>query len=260
MTSHSANSIRLLDVTVRYGRTVALRDITLEIPCGGLTAVVGPNGAGKSTLLRAILGWHAPASGEVRLGDARPQQALGRLSYLPQRQSIDWDFPITVREVVAQGRYPALRFFQGFSAEDNHRVDRALEELGLTALARRQIRMLSGGQQQRVFLARALSQGADIFLLDEPFAGLDLFATEELTHIFRAWEAQGRTVLAVVHDIPLARRIFGRGVLLDGTLVAAGEIDTVLSPANIQRAFRGGHCVHENPLGFLTETEVKSDK
>jgi ABC-type Mn2+/Zn2+ transport system ATPase subunit len=253
LASHFSNSIFLRNVTVRYGRTIALRNLTLEIPCGGLTAILGPNGAGKSTLLRAILGWHAPASGEVLLGDAHPQQALGRLSYLPQRQAIDWDFPITVREVVAQGRYPALRFFQKFSAEDNHRVDRALEELALTALARRQLRMLSGGQQQRVFLARALAQGADIFLLDEPFAGLDVFATEELTHILRAWEAQGRTVLAAVHDIPLARRVFSRGILLDGALVAAGDIDTVLSPENIRRAFRGGHCAHENPLGFLAE-------
>jgi ABC-type Mn2+/Zn2+ transport system ATPase subunit len=253
LASHPSNSIRLRNVTVRYGRTVALRDLTLDIPCGGLTAILGPNGAGKSTLLRAILGWHEPADGEVFLGDAHPRQALGRLSYLPQRQAIDWDFPITVREVVAQGRYPALRFFQKFSAGDHHRVDRALEELALTALARRPLRMLSGGQQQRVFLARALAQGADIFLLDEPFAGLDLFATGELTHILRAWEAQGRTVLAAVHDIPLARRVFSRGILLDGALVAAGDIDTVLSPENIQRAFRGGHCVHENPLGFLAE-------
>jgi ABC-type Mn2+/Zn2+ transport system ATPase subunit len=146
--------------------------------------------------------------------------------------------------VVEQGRYPALRMFRRLTAADHQLVDRALDELGLLELAERQIRMLSGGQQQRVFLARALAQGADIFLLDEPFAGLDLFACEELTHILRAWETQGRTVLAAMHDLELARRTFTHAVLLDTTLVAAGPIAEVLSPANIDRAFRHGHCVH----------------
>lgn len=233
-------------VTVRYGRNVALEDVTFGLPCGTSTAIVGPNGAGKSTLLRAILGWHPLAAGEIRLGDEHPQHALPRLAYLPQRQAIDWDFPITVRGVVEQGRYASLRAWQRFSRRDHERVDRALEELGLTELADRQIRMLSGGQQQRVFLARALAQGADIFLLDEPFAGLDLFACEELTHILRGWEAQGRTVLAAVHDLTLARAAFVQAVLLDTRLIDAGPIERVLSPANIDRAFRHGRCAHDH--------------
>ena len=242
------NILRFRQLTVRYGPTTALENLTLDIPCGSSTAILGPNGAGKSTLLRAILGWQALASGEIWLGDAHPQHALPRLAYLPQRQAVDWDFPITVRGVVEQGRYPTLRLFHRLSGADRQLVDRAVEELGLTELAERQIRMLSGGQQQRVFLARALAQGADIFLLDEPFAGLDLFACEELTHILRAWEAQGRTVLAAMHDLELARRTFTHGVLLDTTLVAAGPIADVLSPENIDRAFRHGHCVHDHPL------------
>lgn len=233
-------------VTVHYGRTVALSDVTFGLPCGTSTAIVGPNGAGKSTLMRAILGWHPLAAGEIRLGDEHPQHALPRLAYLPQRQAIDWDFPITVRGVVEQGRYRSLGFLQRFRPHDHERVDRALEELGLTELAGRQIRMLSGGQQQRVFLARALAQGADIFLLDEPFAGLDLFACEELTHVLRGWEEQGRTVLAAVHDLQLARAAFVQAVLLDTTLVDAGPIATVLCPANIDRAFRHGRCAHDH--------------
>ena len=239
------NILRFRNVTVRYGRTTALDDLTVDIPCGSSTAILGPNGAGKSTLLRAVLGWHSLASGEIRLGDAHPQHALPRLAYLPQRQAIDWDFPITVRKVVEQGRYPSLKLFQRLNASDHLRVDRALSELGVTDLAHRQIRMLSGGQQQRVFLARALAQGADIFLLDEPFAGLDLFACEELTHILRAWETHGRTVLAAVHDLELARRAFTRAVLLDTTLVSTGRIADVLSVSNIDRAFRHGSCVHD---------------
>jgi ABC-type Mn2+/Zn2+ transport system ATPase subunit len=251
----SHNIIRLRDVTVCYGRVAALRGITVDIPCGSLTGVVGPNGSGKSTLLRAILGWLPLTTGEIRIGDAHPQHALPRLAYLPQRHVIDWDFPITVREVVEQGRYPALRMFRRLGRHDLELVDRALAELDLTALADRQIHRLSGGQQQRVFLARALAQGADIFLLDEPLTGLDLFATEELTHIFLNWQAQGRTVLAAMHDLELAKKHFTQGVLLDTELVAAGPIAKVLTEENIHRAYRGGHCVHDDPLRMARTTE-----
>jgi ABC-type Mn2+/Zn2+ transport system ATPase subunit len=250
--------LRFRNVTVLHGRTLALEDINLDIPCGSSTALLGPNGAGKSTLLRSILGWHRLASGEILLGDAHPNHQLPRLAYLPQRQSIDWDFPITVRAVVEQGRYPSLRFFQRLSSQDQQRVDRALDELGLNALAQRQISQLSGGQQQRVFLARALAQGAEVFLLDEPFAGLDLLACEELCHLLRNWVMHGRTVVAAVHDLALARESFGRGVLLDTALIATGPIAEVLSPENIDRAFRRGRTARENPLHLARTTEFPS--
>ncbi|HEX3730550.1 MAG TPA: ATP-binding cassette domain-containing protein, partial [Opitutaceae bacterium] len=198
----------------------------------------------KSTLLRAVLGWLPLARGEIRIGDEHPEHALPRLAYLPQRLGVDWDFPITARAVVEQGRYPSLRPWRRLGSEDAARVERALAELDLTGVADRQIRQLSGGQQQRVFLARALAQGADIFLLDEPFAGLDLFAVEELTHILRSWEAQGRTVLAAVHGLDLARKVFSRGILLANRLMAAGPLDSVLTEGNIDQAFRRAHCVH----------------
>jgi len=239
------NIVRVRAATVRYGRLTALSDVTLDIPCGSATAVLGRNGAGKSTLLRAVLGWQPLTSGEIRIGDAHPQHARPRLAYVPQRHAIDWDFPITVRGVVEQGRYPALGLFGRPGPGDRDRVDGALEELGVADLARRPIRMLSGGQQQRTFLARALAQGGDIFLLDEPFAGLDLFAVEELAHILSNWEAQGRTVLAAVHDPAIARRCFARGVLLDTALVAEGPIADVLSAANVERAYRRERCVHD---------------
>jgi ABC-type Mn2+/Zn2+ transport system ATPase subunit len=239
------NIVLLRAATVRYGRLTALRDITLSIPCGSSTAILGRNGAGKSTLLRAVLGWQPLTSGEIRIGDAHPQHARPRMAYVPQRQAIDWDFPITVRGVVEQGRYPSLGLFRRMARTDDEQVERALDELGISDLAPRQIRMLSGGQQQRAFLARAIAQGGDIFLLDEPFAGLDLFAVEELAHILGNWEAQGRTVLAAVHDPAIARRCFTRGVLLDTGLVAEGPIADVLSPANIGRAYRREHCVHD---------------
>jgi ABC-type Mn2+/Zn2+ transport system ATPase subunit len=241
------NIVLFRDATVRYGKLTALRGITLEIPCGSSTAILGRNGAGKSTLLRAVLGWQPLSSGEIRIGDAHPQHARPRLAYVPQRHAIDWDFPITVRGVVEQGRYPSLRLLQRMGHPDQEKVERAMAELGISDLADRQIRMLSGGQQQRVFLARALAQGGDIFLLDEPFAGLDLFGTEELSHILRDWESQGRTVMAAVHDPEVARGCFTRGVLLDTALIAAGPIGEVLTPANLDRAYRAGRAAQARP-------------
>jgi ABC-type Mn2+/Zn2+ transport system ATPase subunit len=238
------NIIQFRGVTVRYGRLAALRDISFEIPCGESTAILGANGAGKSTLLRSVLGWQPLAAGEILVGDSHPEHARPRVAYVPQRHAVDWDFPITVRGVVEQGRYPSLGLFGRLKDDDRRLVDRAMEELGIGGLEGRQIRMLSGGQQQRVFLARAVAQGGDIFLLDEPFAGLDLFGSEELVHILKNWEAQGRTVLAAVHDLAIARACFTRGVLLDTSLVAAGPIAEVLAADNVERAYRQGRCVH----------------
>lgn len=248
-TSH--NIIRCHEVSVRYGPVTALDSVSVDIPCGSLTALVGPNGAGKSTLLRAILGWHRLSAGEIKIGDSHPQHVLPRLAYLAQRQSVDWDFPITVRELVRQGRYPSLGLFRRFKDSDHERVERAMEELDLLGVADRQIRMLSGGQQQRVFLARALAQGADIFLLDEPFTGLDRFATSELTHILLNWRAQGRTVLAAIHDIELARNHFANAVVLASKLIAAGPVATTLAEKVLAEAFKGRQCRHEDPLGLV---------
>jgi ABC-type Mn2+/Zn2+ transport system ATPase subunit len=231
------NILRFREVTVRYGRTVALDSITVAIPCTSRIAIVGPNGAGKSTLLRAVLGWLPLAHGDIRIGDHHTHHALPRLAYLPQRAEIDWDFPITVESVVAQGRYAQLGAFRRFRREDGEAVERALVEMGLIDLRDRQIRCLSGGQQQKVFLARALAQGADIFLLDEPFAGLDARATEDLIARFVRWEEQGRTVLAVVHDIALARRAFSHALLLATRLEGFGPVDEILAETRLARAY-----------------------
>jgi len=239
MHAHPHHDIfRLHEVTVHYGARCALDRITTQIPCGGLVALVGPNGAGKSTLLRSMLGWLPLSHGEIRLGDHHPRHLHPRLAYLPQRTEVEWDFPISVREVVAQGRWPTLGLFGRESATDRALTAKALAELDLTALAGEQIRRLSGGQQQRMFLARAVAQGADIFLLDEPFNGLDLDATSELVHLLQDWQAQGRTVIAAVHDLTLARTHFPQAVLLDTRLIAAGPTATVLSDANLDLAYR----------------------
>jgi ABC-type Mn2+/Zn2+ transport system ATPase subunit len=234
---HQHDIIRLHDVTVAYGRQIAVEGVTAHIHCGSLTAILGPNGAGKSTLLRALLGWMPLTRGEIRIGDAHPQHALPRLAYLPQRHDIDWDFPITVRGVVEQGRYPALGTLRRFTSDDHLIVDRALAEMKLTSLQNRHIRALSGGQQQRVFLARALAQGADIFLLDEPFSGLDHPSTAELAAVLQSWKALHRTVVAVLHDVALARRLFSDTLLLDTRLLATGPTAEVLTPARLAQVF-----------------------
>ncbi|MEZ5278342.1 MAG: metal ABC transporter ATP-binding protein [Opitutaceae bacterium] len=239
--------LRFHDVSVHFGRRPALEAVDAQFLCNSLTAVVGPNGAGKTTLLRSILGWHPLSSGEIRIGDSHAHHALPRLAYLPQRAEIDWDFPITVGSVVKQGRYPHLGPFRGFGPDDHEAVRSAIQEMGLENIIDRQIRKLSGGQQQRVFLARALAQGADIFLLDEPFSNLDMRATADLLTLFRKWKSQGRTLLAVVHDLELARRYFDQAILLRTRVIATGDPDTVLSAENIRTAYGNDAPVPPTP-------------
>lgn len=221
--------LRFEDITVHYGNVTALDDFHAAIPCSSMTAICGPNGAGKSTLLRVAMGWLSPGGGRVFLGDDHIEHHHPRLAYLPQQTRVDLDFPITVREVVEQGRFPALGLWTPFRSEDRAMVDRAMEELGITGLARRPIGALSGGQRQRVFLARALAQGADIFLLDEPFDGLDAKAMHQLLETLAQWITHHRTVVAVVHDLDLVRRAFPRSILMNRKLVAEGSTLEVLT-------------------------------
>ena len=229
--------LRFNNVSVEFGQQPAIVGLTAQISCNTMTAVVGPNGAGKSTLLRSILGWHPLKNGEIRIGDSHAHHALPRIAYLPQRADIDWDFPITVRSVVEQGRFPSLGPFRRFSSEDNQLIENAISEMGLQDIIKRQISTLSGGQQQKVFLARALAQGADIFLLDEPFAGLDIKATEDLAHTLQSWQNRGRTILSVLHNIELVKQFFPFTLLLNTNLIGYGKTDEVLTETNLKSAY-----------------------
>ena len=233
----SEEILRFQNVTVCYGDVPAVHHVSAAVECGTLTALLGPNGAGKSTLIRAVLGWLPLTTGRILIGDRHAHHQLPRIAYLPQRSEVDWSFPVTVRSIVRQGRYPSLGSWRRFRAGDHEMVEGAIAEMGIEGLAERQIKELSGGQQQRVFLARALAQGADIFLLDEPFTGLDPGARNHLMETLMKWPALDRTVLAVVHDLDLARRGFQNALLLRAHLVAAGTIDEVLTPENVQAAY-----------------------
>ncbi len=234
----TAAGLTFADVTVCYDDAPAVHHLDARLPHGCLAALVGRNGAGKSTLLRAALGWQPTTTGAIVIGHTATCDHPDRIHYLPQRSSVDWDFPISVREVAAMGRYHRLGAFAAFADDDQARVDAALAEMDLVALQQRQINALSGGQQQRALLARALASGADVFLLDEPFAGLDPAAAVDLATRLRAWADQGRIVLAAVHDVALVRAHFTHALLLNTHLVAAGPVAEVMSEANLTQAFQ----------------------
>ncbi|MBX3387375.1 MAG: metal ABC transporter ATP-binding protein [Phycisphaeraceae bacterium] len=227
------------DLTVAYDRKPVLWDVDLAIPAGVLTAVVGPNGAGKSTLIKAILGLVKPASGGVMIFGRALSSVRLRVGYVPQRETVDWDFPIDALGVVLMGRYGRLGWLRRPGRADRDVARRCLEQVGMGELAHRQISELSGGQQQRVFLARALAQEADLYFMDEPFAGVDAATERAIIDLLRDLRSKGKTVVAVHHDLQTVPEYFDHAVLLNLRLVAAGPTGEVFTPANLQATYGG---------------------
>ncbi len=217
------------ELTVNYGKTPVLWGISLKVPRGQMVGIIGPNGAGKSTLLKAALGLVKPLSGQVGL--------TGTVAYVPQRESVDWDFPITAREVVLMGRYGSLGLFGRLKREDFEAADRALKSVGMSSYADRQIGELSGGQQQRLFLARALVQNTDTLLLDEPFAGVDLTTEKTIVELLKEQKRKGRTIFVVHHDLPTVEQYFDWLILLNTRLVASGPVADVFKKEHLASAF-----------------------
>ena len=191
----------ITDLSVQYRNITALEDISLNTSCGNRVALIGPNGAGKSTLLKAIAGLVPKSNGSIRWRGTKIKKWSSEFAYLPQREEVDWDFPITVRGLVEMGRYPQLGMWKRFRQKDADAVDQALEALDLTGLQDRQIKQLSGGQQQRAFLARAIAQEAHVLLLDEPFTGLDRTSSETLGNLLNQLAKEGRLIIASHHDM-----------------------------------------------------------
>jgi manganese/zinc/iron transport system ATP- binding protein len=227
-------------LTVNYDKTPVLWDINFSIPAGSLVGVVGPNGAGKSTLLKTLLGMIEPLSGEVKFFGQKLKDVRKKVAYIPQRSSVDWDFPLTVEEVVLMGRYGHLGLFKWPKKEDKKRARDALERVGMLPFADRQIGQLSGGQQQRVFIARALAQEADLYLMDEPFAGIDLTTEKTLIALFGELVAQGKTLLIVHHDLSTVSTYFKWLLMLNTCLVASGPTAEVFNTDNLLRAYGKG--------------------
>lgn len=226
-------------LTVAYNRTPVLRDIHYVAPSRGLVAVVGPNGAGKSTLIKACLGLIPAAVGTVEVF-GRPVARQRRLiGYVPQRESVDWDFPISAREVVEMGRYGMIGWCRPVGRRHRQVALAALDRVGMADVADRPIGQLSGGQQQRVFLARALAQEARLYFMDEPFAGVDAATERAILDTLRALDAAGDTVICVHHDLQTVVDYFDHVLLLNGEVVSAGPVAEVMTAENLRRTYGG---------------------
>jgi len=233
------NTISIKGLSVSYERKRVLTNIFLEIEAGNIYGVVGPNGAGKSTLFKAILGLIDINTGSILVDGEPITKKRKQVVYVPQKNDVDWTFPATVFDIVVMGRYPHKGIFQRINKEDERIVMEAMEEVGITHLKDRQIGELSGGQQQRVFIARALCQQADIFLLDEPFVGVDIPTEEKIIQILKSLASQGKTLLVVHHDLSSVDDYFDKVILLNQRLVAYGDTNTTFTRENIGKAYGG---------------------
>jgi ABC-type Mn2+/Zn2+ transport system ATPase subunit len=240
--TEQAVAVRLDDVSAGYGGGTALSHLTLDVAGGSLLAVVGPNGAGKSTLLKVIGGLLQPYSGTVEVLGGPVGANAHRIAYLPQAEAVDWQFPVSVGDVVMMGRYPLIGYARGPRAEDRDRAAAALVTVKMAAFANRQIGALSGGQRRRVFLARALAANPDLYLLDEPVTGVDAVTQEDLMDVLEAEARAGKTVIATTHDLLCAAQRFHQAALLNGRLVAHGPANLVLDQQLLAQTY-GGHVL-----------------
>lgn len=227
-------------ITVSYGQVKALDDVSLRVPAGAMAALVGPNGAGKSTLLKVALGLLKPDAGEVRLMGESIGHGRLRVGYVPQRSTVNWDFPADALDVVTMGLFHSLGLFRRPGKQERARALAALDKVGMADLARRPISQLSGGQQQRVFLARALVQEPETFMLDEPLAGVDAASETAIVNVLRDLNAAGKTVVAVHHDLNTLTEYFGWLALLNVRLMAQGPAGEVLESDAFERTYGVG--------------------
>jgi len=227
------------DLTVAYQRKPVLWDVDLDVPEGKLVGIVGPNGAGKSTLIKACLDLIPKTSGEVGIYGKSYRQQRRLVGYVPQRESVDWDFPVSALDVVAMGTYRALGWLRPVGLKQKRRAMEALEQVGIGHLAGRQISQLSGGQQQRVFLARALVQDAKLYFMDEPFAAVDAATEEAIVSLLRRFREQGKTCLVVHHDLATVPSYFDWLVLLNMRVVASGPTGEVFTAENLEKTYGG---------------------
>ena len=249
------NALDVEGLQVSYEKTPVLWDLSFSLPKGVLCGIAGPNGAGKSTLLKAVMGLVLPLSGTVSFFGRQLGQVRGKVAYVPQRESVDWDFPITVFDVVLMGRANRFGLFGRPREADRMAADLALEQVGMTPYRHRQISQLSGGQQQRLFLARALVQEADLLLMDEPFAGIDLATEKEIVALLRRLKEAGKTILIVFHDLPSAEEYFDWLMLLNRRLIAIGPVKSVYTAEHLQKAFGKRETLFEEAQRLSIKTK-----
>lgn len=234
-----AAPLEIHDLTVAYHKKPVLWGIDLEVPAGKLVGIVGPNGAGKSTLIKAIMGLLPLSSGWIKIFGEPYANKLRRVGYVPQRESVDWDFPVSVMDVVLMGRYGHLGLIKRPAKKDREIARECLEKVKMLPFANRQISNLSGGQQQRVFLARALAQESDLYFMDEPFAGVDAATESAIVALLHELKSKGKTMLVVHHDLPTARNYFDMLLLLNMRVVAFGPTNEVFTYELLQKTYGG---------------------
>lgn len=237
--SHQESPLSISGLTVSYGEKPVLFSVEFVTPPGSMVAIVGPNGAGKSTLVKAALGIVPRISGEVQAFGFPYKQARHRIAYVPQRASVDWDFPATVLDVVLMGLYREIGFLRFSNRKHRERAIECLDRVGMAALAHRQIGQLSGGQQQRVFLARALAQQADLYIMDEPFAGVDAATERAIVAVLKELNAAGKTIICVHHDLATVTDYFDHVLLINLRKIAAGPVATTFTAENLQATYGG---------------------
>lgn len=247
--------LSVVGLSVAYQGQPVLRQVSFDLPSGSLLGLVGPNGAGKSTLLKACLGLIPSAGGEVRFFGRPYREVRERVAYIPQRESVDWDFPVRVVDVVAMGLYRQIGWFRPVRRRHLDLAREALARMGIGELANRQIDQLSGGQQQRVFLARALVQGADLFLMDEPFAAVDASTETAIVEILRGLREAGKTAVVIHHDLQSVREFFDHVLLLNGRVIATGPVNEAFTAENLQATY-GGRLVVLDHASFPDERKV----
>ena len=225
------NAIEIKNLTVAYGENIALENFNLDIEVGSLMALVGPNGAGKSTLIKTILKFLKQITGEIKINGKS-------LAYVPQRNSVDWDFPTTLFDVVEMGCYGRVGLFKRVSKEEKQKVLKAIEQVGMLDFKDRQISELSGGQQQRAFIARALVQEADIYLMDEPFQGVDSTTEKSIVDILKKLKSEGKTLIVVHHDLQTVPTYFETVTFINKSVIASGKIKEVFTQENIDMAYK----------------------
>ena len=225
------NAIEIRNLTVAYGENIALENLNLDIEAGSLMALVGPNGAGKSTLIKTILKFLKQITGEIKINGKT-------LAYVPQRNSVDWDFPTTLFDVVEMGCYGRVGLFKRVNKEEKQKVLKAIEQVGMLDFKDRQISELSGGQQQRAFIARALVQEADIYLMDEPFQGVDSTTEKSIVDILKKLKSEGKTILVVHHDLQTVPTYFESVTFINKNVITSGKIKEVFTQENIDMAYK----------------------
>lgn len=247
--------LSVYDLTVAYHRRPVLWDVHCDLPAGQLVGVVGPNGAGKSTLIKAVMDLVPRASGSIKVFGQPYAKNRHRVGYVPQRESVDWDFPVNVLDVVAMGLYGKIGWFRPVRARHRDAALQALDQVGIAQLAYRQISQLSGGQQQRTFLARALVQDADLYLMDEPFAAVDASTEQAIVRILRELKRRGKTVVVIHHDLQTVTDYFDYLVLLNMRVVAQGPTDEVFTNHNLQKTYGGKLTLLDEATEAMRRTE-----